>query len=144
MDQNLSAGLDHIDEKMKMNKQQLNATIFFSIVYWLGLFFLVFKFKVIPVKTTVVAIVVMVVINLLIFALYKVLEPVFRGLLFVTGYIGKFIFGVISTIVFYFILTPIALFKRLTGKSPIPVKIDKTAESYYEPWEPSEGVDKQY
>ncbi len=127
-----------------MNKQQLNASIFFTIVYWLTLYFLVFRFKVIDVRITVLTVAIFIAINILLFALYKILEPAFRGLLFVTGYIGKFIFGIISSLVFYLILTPVALIKRISGKSPMPVKIDPEAESYYEPWEPSEGIDKQY
>lgn len=129
---------------MKMNKQQLNAMIFFSIVYGLALFFLVFKFNVIPVKITVLAILAMVAIELLIIALSRLLEPVFQVILKITGYFGRFIFAIVSTVVFYFILTPIALFKRITGNSPMPAKIDKTADSYFETWESSESIEKQY
>ena len=59
------------------------------------------------------------------------LRPVYSGWLRVTHFVGKIITTVILTLAYYFVITPSALIKRLFGGTPIPMKFDKKAESYW-------------
>ena len=56
------------------------------------------------------------------------LQKFWMGLSIVLGFIST---RVILTILFYLILTPIAVIGRLTGKDFLNEKIDKNAESYW-------------
>jgi len=131
--------------KTKNTKQKaLNAAIFFTILLWLLVYFLMIRHHLLVSRVTPVVWVVLIVIQVLIFLLATYLVPAFEFISKYTGKIGSFIFGMITTVVYYFILTPIAVFKRLTGKPLLHVKIDKTQVSYYEQWESSVSIEKQY
>jgi hypothetical protein len=150
MDQTVPIGLREMirtnnHEKKQITKMELiHASIFYTIVLWLAFYFLVLKHKLVFKEATWVTWAAIIGINLLIIAVVRFLVPLFNLILIGTSKIGSFIFATISTIVFFFILTPIALFKRLTGKKLIETKIEKEKESYYEPWEPAEDIEKQY
>jgi len=83
-------------------------------------------------------------VNLLLVVFSKVLIPVFELILKITGKIGSLIFGTITTIVFFFILTPISLFRRATGKKMLNLGFEKESDSYFEEWEESSDFTKQY
>ena len=83
-------------------------------------------------------------INLLLVVFSKALIPLFDLILKLTGKIGSLIFGLITTIVFFFILTPISLFRRATGKKMLKLGFEKESDSYYEEWEESADFTKQY
>lgn len=70
--------------------------------------------------------------------------PVFRTALVISSFIGNIIFKIISTVVFYIILTPIALIMRLFGKTFLIHKADTRIDTYYEDFVPHAGIDKQY
>lgn len=70
--------------------------------------------------------------------------PVFRTALVISSFIGNIIFKVISTVVFYLILTPIALVMRAFGKKFLIHKTDSSLETYYEDYVPHAGIDKQF
>jgi hypothetical protein len=70
--------------------------------------------------------------------------PAFRAILFLSGRLGSLIFGVIATVVFYLILTPIAVVMRLSGKRFMPVRPDPAAPTYYEPGENGHDFGKQF
>ncbi|MCK5005307.1 MAG: hypothetical protein KAS21_09475 [Candidatus Aminicenantes bacterium] len=127
-----------------MDKKKLNTIIFFSILYWLLTYIFVFKKGLIFSKISVLHIVVLVGINLLFVVFARVLIPLFDLILKLTGKIGSLIFGTITTIVFFFILTPISLFRRATGKKMLKLGFEKESESYYEEWEESSDFTKQY
>jgi hypothetical protein len=74
----------------------------------------------------------------------KLFFPVYRLILIGSGYIGNFIFGAISTLVFFLLLTPIAGIMRLLGKRFMSVRPDPSALSYYEEGEDPGNVDKQF
>lgn len=77
-------------------------------------------------------------------ALPKLFFPVYRLILIGSGFIGNFIFGVISTLVFFVFLTPIAGMMKLMGKRFMSVRPDPSALSYYEEGEDPGNVDKQF
>jgi hypothetical protein len=74
----------------------------------------------------------------------KLFFPAYRLILTGSGYIGNFIFGVISTLVFFLLLTPIAVIMRLLGKRFMSVRSEPSALSYYEEGEDPGNVDKQF
>lgn len=70
--------------------------------------------------------------------------PVFKIALIGSGFIGNIIFKIISTLVFYLILTPLSLIMRLFGKKFLNHKTDPRAETYYEGFHPHGGIEKQF
>ena len=74
----------------------------------------------------------------------KLFFPIFKGIMVGSGYIGNFMFLVISTITFYLVLTPIALGMRLFRKRFIEPKIDPRLPTYYEEGSSVHDIEKQY
>jgi hypothetical protein len=70
--------------------------------------------------------------------------PVFKIALIGSSFIGNIIFKIISTLVFYFILTPIALVMRLFGKKFLIHKMNPKLETYYEDYLHHGGIEKQF
>ncbi|MCK4890367.1 MAG: hypothetical protein KAS97_10590 [Candidatus Aminicenantes bacterium] len=127
-----------------MDKKKLNTIIFFSILYWLLTYIFVFKKGLIFSKISAVPIIIMIGVNLLFVIFAKLLIPVFDLIIKLTGKIGTLIFGIITTAVFYLILTPISLFRRATGKKMLKLGFEKESDSYFEEWEESSDFTKQY
>ena len=59
------------------------------------------------------------------------LRPVFVAWLKIAHFIGRIITTLILTIAYYFVITPAALIKRIFGGTPLPIKPDKNASSYW-------------
>lgn len=78
------------------------------------------------------------------FFLPKLFFPIFRVILIVSAYIGNFIFLLISTFVFFLILTPLSWVMRLFGKRFMYTRIDAGKSSYYEQSETAVGYEHQY
>lgn len=127
-----------------MDKKKFNTIVFFSILYWLLTYIFVFKKGLIFSKISYPQIAVLIGINLLLIIFSRALIPLFDLILKLTGKIGVLIFGTITTIVFFFILTPISLFRRATGKRMLKLGFEKESDSYYEEWEESSDFTKQY
>ena len=76
------------------------------------------------------------------------LKPVYAGWLKIGHFIGSKVTILILTIMFYFVITPAALLKRIFGGRPLPVKPDPDAETYWvtrpEPAQPRERFPKRY
>ena len=70
------------------------------------------------------------------------------GWLKIAHFIGSKVTILILTIMFYFVITPAALLKRIFGGRPLPVKPDPDAETYWvtrpEPTQPKERFPKRY
>lgn len=131
-------------KRQRGRKKTVNTAVFFTILYWLVVYFLVIKGKFLVKELSVVSLAVITAINLVIILCSRYLVPVFELVLKVTQKIGALIFGLITTLIYLFILTPIAFYKRLTGRKLLDVKIEKDKETYYDRWEPSESIEKQY
>lgn len=78
------------------------------------------------------------------FFLPKLFFPVFRLMLIGSSYIGNFVFLLISTLVFFFILTPLSWIMRLFGKRFMQTRIETGTSSYYEQSETAAGYEHQY
>ncbi len=61
------------------------------------------------------------------------IRPVFVGLMGVTFPIGWVVSHAIFLVVFYFVVTPIGLLMRLTGRDALERKLDRTASTYWQP-----------
>jgi hypothetical protein len=76
------------------------------------------------------------------------LRPVYAAWLKITRFIGSKVNVLILTILFYFVITPTALLKRIFGGRPLPVKPDPNATTYWvtrlEPAQPKERFPKRY
>ncbi len=70
--------------------------------------------------------------------------PVYRAIMAASGFVGNTIFLVIAAVVFFVLLTPIALVMRLFGKTFMASGYDKSASSYFEDPQPAQGYDRQY
>ncbi|MFZ2055616.1 MAG: hypothetical protein WAU81_15610 [Candidatus Aminicenantales bacterium] len=70
--------------------------------------------------------------------------PLFRLIMIGSGYIGNFIFLVISTAVFFLILTPLSLIMRLFGKRFLAIRLEPRQNSYYEQPENPTGYEHQF
>ena len=76
------------------------------------------------------------------------LKPVYTTWLKLAHYIGSNVTLLILTILFYFVITPAALLKRIFGGRPLPVKPDPNTSTYWvtrpEPAQPRERFPKRY
>ena len=76
------------------------------------------------------------------------LQPVYAGWLKIAHFIGSKVTILILTVMFYFVITPAALLKRIFGGRPLPVKPDPNATTYWvtrlEAAQPKERFPKRY
>ena len=124
-----------------MSKEHKNSLVFFIILQVL-VFYLLWRSGALALNWITGVLYLGLLILLIGFS--RPLVTVFRGILAVTGAIGRVIFIVISSLVFYFILTPIALIMRLTGKRFVAHRFDPDLTSYYQEYQPDEDPEKQY
>jgi hypothetical protein len=81
----------------------------------------------------------------LFFALFpRLFAPVYQAVMTASGFVGNTIFLVIAALVFFILLTPIALAMRLFGKKFMASGYDRSADSYFESPQPAQSYDKQY
>ena len=131
----------HLIERLKIT---VNPAIFFTILYWLLVYFLLIKRKFLVKELNLFSLAILIGINLAIILCSGFLTPVFEMVLKVSQKIGSLIYGLIAAVVYLFILTPIALYKKSTGHKLMEVEIEKDKTSYYEDWESSRDIFKQY
>jgi hypothetical protein len=76
------------------------------------------------------------------------LRPIHNAWLRIAHFVGRIITLLSLTMVYYLVITPAALIKRLLGGRPLPLKPDKGAPSYWvprsEPAQPKERFLKRY
>ena len=76
------------------------------------------------------------------------LKPVYETWLKITHFIGRVITTVMLTLLYYLVITPAALIKRIFGGRPLPLKPDKNVFSYWvpreEPAQPRERFLKRF
>lgn len=70
--------------------------------------------------------------------------PAYRAILTGSAYVGSSIFALLSLIVFFLILTPIALAMRLGGRTFMKSRPDPSLASYYEEAEEMADMTKQF
>jgi hypothetical protein len=75
-------------------------------------------------------------------------RPIYHGWLKVAHLIGTIITAILLSVVYYTVITPSALIKRVLGGPPLPTKPDKKASTYWvdrsEPAQPKERFLKRY
>lgn len=74
----------------------------------------------------------------------RLFAPAYKAVMAASGFVGNTIFLVIAAVVFFVLLTPIALVMRLFGKVFMAPGYDKAAATYFESPQPAQGYDKQY
>ena len=76
------------------------------------------------------------------------LKPVYEAWLKIAHFVGRVFTAFFLSFVYYFVITPAALIKRLFGGAPLPVRPDKKSSSYWvtrdEPVQPKERFIKRY
>ena len=60
-----------------------------------------------------------------------ILKPVYDKWMQIAHFIGKSITVIMLTIMYYLVITPFALMKKIFGGSPISLKPDKSVSSYW-------------
>lgn len=128
----------------KWDKKTKNTALFFTILIWMAIYFLVYQNKILFQNVTFPVILGSVLINLLILLLSPSLVPVFDFILKPFARLGSFVFAAVSTVVFFLVLTPIGFFLRISGQTTISEGFDTECDTYYEDWETSGPVDKQF
>ena len=68
------------------------------------------------------------------------LKPVFVGLMVATWPIGWVVSHVALGLLFYGVITPIGLVMRLAGRDPMTRRFDRSAETYWETYNPDRGM----
>lgn len=78
----------------------------------------------------------------------KPMKPVYTAWLKIAGFLNMVVTTFILVLVYYLVITPSGLIKRLVSGHPLPVKPDKKASSYWvtrtEPSQPKERFLKRY
>ncbi|MBW2440314.1 MAG: hypothetical protein JRH12_07570 [Deltaproteobacteria bacterium] len=76
------------------------------------------------------------------------MKPVYTGWLKIAHFMGSKVTLVMLGIIFYFVMTPAALLKRIFGGRPLPIKPDPDTETYWvtrsEPAQPAERFPKRF
>ena len=70
------------------------------------------------------------------------LKPVFVGLTLATWPIGWVVSNLLMGLLYYGVITPIGLAIRLAGRDLLARKLDRAAETYWEPYNPDRGMDR--
>jgi len=126
-----------------MKKKIINSAVFFTILYWLAVYLAQrrthFLSHARPGTWLALA-----AGSLLLIVLSKALLPVFERVLAATMKFGSLVFALITTVVFFALLTPISLLMRLAGKVFMHKHFEAELPTYYEAWQVSEDVSKQF
>ncbi len=77
-------------------------------------------------------------------ALPRLFFPAFKLIMAVTSKIGSLLFLVISTAVFFLLLTPLSLLMRLFGKKFLQARRQPKAASYFEDPAEETGYERQF
>jgi hypothetical protein len=126
-----------------MKKKIINSAVFFTILYWLVIYLVERKNHFLqnaPLKSWLL----LAAGSLLLILFAKILLPVFELVLAVSKRIGSLIFALISALIFFVLLTPISLLMRLFGKTFMNRRFAKEQQTYYELWQISDDVSKQF
>lgn len=129
-------------KKISYNAKQVRLL---AVVLFIVVFFITYKLtlsKSLPVKIVIFSIEFLVLISAL--AIPRKFFPIFKMIIVLAGFIGNIVYTVISTLIFYFILTPISLLMRLFGRKFLIHKIDQSLDTYYEDDAPHTGVENQF
>ena len=74
----------------------------------------------------------------------KVFFPAFKVIMIASSRLGSFIFAMLAIVVFFLILTPLALAMKIFGKKFMSPEPDPSLPSYYSEAEAWHDITKQY
>lgn len=74
----------------------------------------------------------------------KIFFPAFSVIMIASGYLGSFIFAMLAIVVFFLILTPLALAMKFFGKKFMNPDPDPSLPTYYLEAEAWHDITKQY
>jgi len=77
-------------------------------------------------------------------AVPKLFFPIYKILMIVTGAFGNFVFLVLSTLVFFLIVTPMSWIRKLLGKKFMPTRYDPKAPTYFEKAPEPDSPERQF
>jgi len=126
-----------------MKKRILNSAVFFTILYWLIVFLAQRQSRFLSnagIKTWLL----LGAGSLLLILLARPLLPLFELVLALTARVGSVIFALITAVVFFVLLTPLALLMRLAGKRFMQRHFEPQLPTYYESWEAADDISKQF
>ncbi len=129
---------------MRSDKKIRSTMTFFLVFEGLLFYFFVIRRKLVFGGLNTSSIGVAVAFAVLIVVFSPRLRPLYEGILKVSRVMGRITFGFVLILVFFLVLTPLALIKRIIGRPELAVRIEPERESYFEPWTPSEDLRKQY
>ena len=70
------------------------------------------------------------------------IRPVFLGMTLASWPIGWAVSHLTLALVYFLVITPIGLVFRLRGRDPLQRSFDRAAPTYWEPYNPSQGLDR--
>jgi len=130
----------NLTEKKQIRKFGLIAFIFFGILCALG----IWKDKLLP--TYLFGFLSVLGLGFIVAPIH--LKPAFYAWQRLARLIGRVITNIVLILIYYLVITPSGLIKRLFGGKPLPTKPDKNISSYWvtrpEPAQPSERFLKRY
>jgi membrane protein implicated in regulation of membrane protease activity len=128
----------------KISYRPTQVRIFLALLL---LLMLLLTFRLVPAKGSpgrwIVMIIESVLVGLLM-AAPRAFFPVFKIILIASGFLGNFIFAMLSIFVFYLILTPLALAMKVGGKKFLRHRIDSSLPTYYEEAEERHNIERQF
>ncbi len=127
-----------------MKKSTRDTAIFFSILYWLLVYILIIRKKLLLPELHLKNIALLFAAWAMLLAAAPLLQPLFRLILKASALLGSLIFAMLSIVVYYLILTPVALLKRLKKDHLLHIGYDREKSSYYEDYHSEENYEKQY
>ncbi len=72
------------------------------------------------------------------------LKPLFVAMSVLAAPIGLIIGEVVLLVIYFAVLTPLALVMRCTGRDPLERRLDPDAASYWKPYSPPRDVSRYY
>lgn len=130
--------------KLKENPREWQKFTAVIAVLFAALSWLAYRRAWIPKETwlAIIAILIFVVIVSLFFPRW--FRPLYRGGMTLSFHIGQVIGTILLTLIFLFVLTPIALLLRLAGKDLLAIKRDPNATTFWQPAKPSNDFDRMF
>lgn len=74
----------------------------------------------------------------------RLIRPVYRAVMTGSFYVGQGMGKVMLAVFFLFILTPMALLLRASGKDLLKLRRDPSAKTYWQPAKSNEEFDRQF
>lgn len=128
----------------KITYQPKQVRIFLSFLF-LVLLFLTFKFfRQGTLQSRIMFLTIPAIFIAILMIIPKVFFPLYKVILSASGYLGNFVFAVISIAVFFLILTPISLVMKLFGKHFMNPAANPSLATYYEESEIRQDIEKQF